>query len=624
MASPRLLASVALCLLGLAGTPTLADSPKHRQVADLRYGESLFHYYSGDYPAALTRLMVAETQDGIQHHEHYPELMAAGMQLAYGMPTAAEQAFDNLLGQGEPPVVRDTAHFYLAKLHYTEGQYPRAQYHLQQLGDSLSPRLADEAALMRLHLAIKTGTSAETARQHLPESASRALGLLNLGHAATREGNGQNARQYYRQLLDLPPAHGQSDRAYLALRDKAYTALGYSLLGERQYSSAREAFQQVRRDTALANPALLGYGWTAASYGDYKLALRPWQVLRQRSLQDTQVLQSLVAIPWAYEKLGAPGEALAAYRQSEALLTREYEQTGHWLDQLDGAAVIGLLTGERQPRWLSTSEPRNAHWLTLDTTQLLDSDRDHLQQLLGRGDFQTDTQTLKDLLILDENLANWQEKLSIYRELLLTKEARRGELHGDNPHGDTHRQQLAEWRQLDTQLAAIRQRRDVMTLASDDTRALYRRAENSREHLQALTAAGRDLSAEAEKLRLLEGILYWRAAQAFPDNLWRAEKTLAQSRATIAANGELYERIDHTLSAGSDIAAQVARLDTLAERNRGELAALDTAIARQADHLAQRLAGALQQHQALLRDYLAQTRLHIARLYQRAGAVDAP
>ena len=155
--SHRLLASAALCLLGLACTPALADTPKHRQVADLRYGESLFHYYSGDYPAALTRLMVAETEGGIQHHQYYPELMAAGMQLAFGMPTAAEQAFDRLLGQGEPPLVRDTAHYHLAKLHYTEGQYARAQHHLQQLGDSLSPRLADEAALMRMHLALKTG-----------------------------------------------------------------------------------------------------------------------------------------------------------------------------------------------------------------------------------------------------------------------------------------------------------------------------------------------------------------------------------------------------------------------------------------------------------------------------------
>ena len=622
-ASHRLLAGVALCLLTLAGVQAMAAPSKHQQVADLRYGESLFYYYSGNYPAALSRLMVAETQGGILHHDHYPPLMAAGMQLAFGMPAAAGDAFRHLLGQGEPPVVRDTAHFYLAKLHYTEGDYAHARQHLQQVGDQLAPRLADEAALLRVHLALHTGASPETARQQLPLSASRALALLNMGHAASRKREGEKARRYYRELLTLPPTQEQSDEVYLALRDKALTALGYSFLGEADYRRARAAFQQVRRDTALANPALLGYGWAAANEGDYTLAVRPWQLLRQRSLQSPEVLQTLVALPWAYEKLGAAGEALASYREAEALLTQEYEQTGQRLEQLDAATLIELLSGEGQSAWLS-SAGGHAHWLTLDSTQLLLSSRDHLQRLLGRGDFQADTQALQDLLTLNNHLIQWQNKLAIYRDMLLAKEARRDKLHDDSRLGENHREQLAAWQQLSRQLDTIRGRRDAMALADADTRSLYQRSQHASEHLHLLNDAGRDLSTEADKLRLLEGILQWRGAQAFPDNLWRAEKALAQTHATLSASGEIQQRIEQRLESGSDIAAQVARLEVLAKRNQGELAALNTAINQQAQHLADRLATALQEHRQQLQDYLAQTRLQIARLYQQASEETTP
>ncbi|MDO6749218.1 hypothetical protein Q4563_18400, partial [Gilvimarinus sp. 1_MG-2023] len=104
---------------------------------------------------------------------------------------------------------------------------------------------------------------------------------LNLGNSAARQNDPIRAQSHYQALLAAaPPTEPELGDEYLALRDKALTALGYRYLQQKDFASAKAAFRPVRLETACANRALLGYGWSAASYLDYVLALKPWQALR--------------------------------------------------------------------------------------------------------------------------------------------------------------------------------------------------------------------------------------------------------------------------------------------------------------------------------------------------------
>ncbi|HEY7885895.1 MAG TPA: hypothetical protein VIC08_13205 [Cellvibrionaceae bacterium] len=613
---------IAAALVSAGGVTAAPD--KHQQVADLRYGESLYHYYQGDYPGALGTLMVAESNGGIRGHKHYPALMTAGMQLSFGMRHSAERGFNQLLGQGEPAIVRDTARYQLARLHYLEGDYSAATANLDKLGVSLAPHYQDHSALLRVHLAIKTGPvpSITESASLLPLSQSRALALFNLGNGASRAGDNARAQGYYRAALAVPVIEGQSLETYFALRDKTHTALGYSLLGKRDYAAAKEAFRAVRRDTALANPALLGYGWAAASYGDFKLALTPWQALSKRSLTDTSVLQAQVAVPWAYEQLQAPGAALAAYRDTEALLTHEYQQATELAEQLNAQQVIAAVSGQSTD-WLSPDTDSHNNWLTLNRSQRLFSGSDYLQQLLTRSDFQADVQALDDLLALSAGLDTWLHKLSLYRQMLQDKEA----LRGDNPEQQAL---LASFRQQQTDVARERERLDeiarrhrAVVLADDNTRALWQRVERSNNTLKALAASGRDTQDQAGKLRLLAGIIQWQAAQEFPDNLWRAEKNLRQAEAMVADNAAISARISRLLVEGNDIAAQLARIDSLSQQSREQRLALIQGINSQAQLIAQRLDSAIDQHRGQVQNYLAQVRLNMATLYEAAYTDEA-
>ncbi|MCP8899724.1 hypothetical protein [Gilvimarinus xylanilyticus] len=627
--------SIALALT-LWGAAALAASPPatqtHSAAQDLDYGEGLYHYYQGDFAQALTTLELANQRGGMSGHGHYPQLMRAGMYLAYGMTERARAEFSAHLGQGEPEPVRDTAHYYLARLSYQARDYAAARQHLQAVGEALPPHLSDESALLAVHLRIQQSgaPSLATAAPLLePLADNRYLALLNLGNSAARGGDPIRAQSYYRAMLDedAPEDEARVDE-YLAIRDKVYTALGYSYLEQRDYASAKAAFRGVRLDTSLANRALLGYGWAAASYHDYVLALKPWQALRQRSLLDPAVQESLIAVPWAYEQIDSTGAALGAYRESELLLTAELAELDAALARMSGSELLAHLNdAESHPslQWGDTHSRQN--WLSLDQVSVLQSDLTYLDELLISDDFQARVQNLRDLLGLADKLQQWQNKLVIYTQLWEDKRQRRVERAAQLQQQQTLQQPAAlgaAHREQRQRLQTLAQERNAMALATGDTAKLWlrlQRAEQSFSQLQGQQNLPPDTAA---KLQLYRGILRWRAHEQFAHNLWQVQKPLTTAEATLAEADERATRIQSLLQSEPDIDAGLAALNRLSARNDRELAALRQAIQERGNALADTLSEHLSNHRVRLNDYLAQTRLSIARLLDDAYRADPP
>ncbi len=627
--------SVALALSLWCAAALAAGSPSdqtHSAAQDLDYGEGLYHYYQGDFAQALTTLELANQRGGMEGHGHYPQLMRAGMYLAYGMTERARAEFSAHLGQGEPEQVRDTAHFYLARLSYQAGDYAAARQHLQAVGEALSPHLSDESALLAVHLRIQQSgaPSLKAAAPMLePLADNRYLALLNLGNSAARASDPVRAQSYYQAMLE---AKAPEDKArvdeYLAIRDKVYTALGYSYLEQRDYASAKAAFRGVRLDTSLANRALLGYGWAAASYHDYVLALKPWQALRQRSLLDPAVQESLIAVPWAYEQIDSTGAALGAYRESEQLLTTELAELDAALARMSGPELLAHLNdGEAHPslQWGDTHVRQN--WLTLDQVSVLKSDLTYLDELLIRDDFQTRVQNLRDLLDLADKLQQWQNKLVIYTQLWEDKRQRRVERAAQLQQRQTL-QQPAElssaYQKQRERLQILAQERDAVALAAGDTAKLWQRLQRAEQSFSLLQGQQSLPPDTAERLQLYRGILSWRAQEQFAQNLWRVEKPLKTSETALSQARDRAARIQSLLQSEPDIDAGLEQLTLLSARNNRELAELRQAIQTQGEALATTLSEHLSAHRVRLNDYLAQTRLSIARLLDDAYRADPP
>ncbi|RYZ96066.1 MAG: hypothetical protein EOO68_17485, partial [Moraxellaceae bacterium] len=129
------------CLLIFPITSVVAAEKPKSEVADLRYGVALYHYYQQDYIPAITELMVADARDGIHGHGNNPELIAGGLSLAFGMQNHAEQLFGQLLqDNSRPQNVRDAAWFYLGKLQYAKADWAGAMGSFSRVSDNFNPK----------------------------------------------------------------------------------------------------------------------------------------------------------------------------------------------------------------------------------------------------------------------------------------------------------------------------------------------------------------------------------------------------------------------------------------------------------------------------------------------------
>ncbi|QEY19115.1 hypothetical protein D0C16_18725 [Cellvibrio sp. KY-GH-1] len=606
-------------------------------VADLRYGVALYHYYQQDYIPALSELMVADTRDGIQGHSDNPELIAGGISLAFGMQHHAESVFTTILqDERRPEHVRDAAWFYLGKLHYIRGDQAAAEQSFARVSSNFKPSLRAQLQALQFNIRIRNNNFAEVKPEDLEELRSwNPYALYNLGAAHARAGNFKSAQEFFEELADIDISASPSrQKEEWALQDKAYTALGYSFLAEKKYRAAIREFTKVRLEGPLANQALLGYGWAAVAQEEYAVALKPWQVLRQRSLMQPAVQESLLAIPYAYEKLDAQGEAVKEYHTAEELLAREIQLIREMRATLTQGELLTLVgseafsdkeakkilrgdgTAEGAPTAVITDDGQN--WLKLDKTSVIKTRSAYLNELFAKNSFQTSVLDLRDLLRIQTLLQQWQPKLEAYRELLLEKQASRSR------HEQQSAQQLlakkqqtlsVERDQLAARLQTIASAENYIALADEDTRALYQRIERGEKTIQQMQAAGQNTADVESRLNMFKGILLWRAAQAFPERMaeQHAElKTIDDALATVAATRQ---RIEEVTLTSMDIQPVLARLDVLRKDVNSNLQHTEQLIDQQSASLREQVDAQLATHEKRLNNYLAQAHLAVARLY---------
>jgi hypothetical protein len=637
-----LLPGVLLCALAVA--PALADNKPKTSVADLRYGVSLFHYYQQDHLSALTELMIADTRDGIKGHGDHPELITGGISLAFGMNEHAERLFHHLLQDSQrPQSVRDAAWFYLGKLHYTRANWADAEQSFARVSAEFSPRLTAEMNALRVNLQIRREQLVAIPLKQLDEKQLRdwsAYALYNMGAAYARNGNYKQARNYYRALTKAEvPEGSMARREYLALLDKTYTALGYSYLLEKSYSAAISEFTRVRLDSPQAHRALLGYGWAALEQEQYAEAIKPWQVLQQRSLVYPEVQEALLALPFAYEKLGAPGEALAAYETAEQLLLAEIQRLQDMRATLTQGELLTLIGSPPQSdavlreslddATILTAVVTNdgANWLKLDKTSIIKTRSAYLSELFAQNEFQADVLDLRDLLRLRLLLQEWQPKLEIYTDLLHEKQALRLQKEQQMAQQALREQQsrmAADYAQLAAQLAQINENNDYMALADNNSRDLYRMVERAQSNLDLLRVAGENTEEEQARVTLYRGILLWEAAQEFPDRRWQLEKNRLISERTLGELAATYDRIDQLSATHIDIQPLLARIAQMQRDTRSHLAQTDAMIETRSAALRAQVDDQLNRQQKRLNAYLAQAHLAVARLYDTALREQAP
>lgn len=633
---------LASVLLAVSVSPvTLAKEKPKTSVSDLRYGVTLYHYYQQDYLSALAELMVADSRDGIQGHGNNPELIAGGISLAFGMQNHAESVFNSILNdEKRPQTARDAAWFYLGKLQYLRADYEGAARSFNHISNKASENLLAQVSALKINIAIRQNNFMQLDKKSLDEDRLldwNPYATYNLGAAYARAGNFEQAEYYFNELNDLDGDESSLTQKELwALQDKAATAMGYSFLAQKKYDQAVTQFTRVRLNTYQSHHALLGLGWAYLSQQQYEEALRPWQLLSQRSLSFPAAQESILALPFAYEKLQAPGDALAAYQEAESRFIKEIQFIRDMRETLTEGELLTLIGGpaltakELKEAWESSKDQpgisaaiaaEGEHWLKLESNSIIKTRSVYLSELFSQSRFQTRVLDIRDLLSLQKVLSNWEPKLAIYKELLLEKQTNR-----------TQEKQQAIQQKVDQQVSHLISKRDALTarinqiqteqdylaLADADTKQLYTIVERAEKALKNLQAAGKENADAMERLRMYKGILVWRAAQTYSGGMAELQGNLKTIVSTLDNTLATQNRIREITTTSFDIQPMLVKLEKLTQENTHQLAVTDQLLNEQTGYLRRDVDSQLDAHEKRLTHYLAQAQLAIARLYDTA------
>ena len=595
-----------------------ADLPPPAKIRDLDYGDVLFHFFQDDYFEALVRLEVAQELGRMPDHESEAALLAGGLYLSLGMHTEASRRFESLLAGSVPQSVSDRAHFYLARIGYQRGYLDDAERSLARIRGPLPRGLESERRLLAANVLMGQGRFGEAATvlDGWNDTGSWAnYARFNLGVALVRSGETERGRQ----LLEGVGTMDARNDERLALRDRANLALGFALLQERQPETAAAALSRVRLDGPFTNRALLGLGWAEADASRPQRALVPWLELRERSVVDAAVQESLLAVPYAYAKLAANGQAAEQYQHAVSA----YAAEGHRLDE--SIAAIrggGFLDAVLEAAPAKRDGQGGVGWLwQLQRAPDAPHTR-YLYQLLASHEFQEGLKNYRDLRIMQQNLAHWAGSLDAFEAMVAaresaaaTREPRRVEFLAATDLPALHQRRDA----LEARVAGAAAARDVAALATPAEAAQWQALDELAARIAALPP-GDQRDALAERARLLRGTLAWHLDAEYKLRLSRLRSAMRDTDAALAEVERGYSRVEQA----GDIAPRnntelATRVRELADRMARLQPRIDAAAGAQERLLAGIAVRELEAQKTRLASYATQAQFALAALYDGAA-----
>lgn len=427
-----LIFSVSVCSLPVYAASGLKDV----ELRDLYFGEVLYYAYQDLHFDALARLdtelsqyyeLDESTLDPFNNHLSQAEFSVGDIELQYRMNQRAGRAIQAVLGEGLDLATRNQAALALARVFYKKNdpastlyalelirEEPdktryESKYSLDVLRGKEPETFKTEVAYLRAQASIDTGQFTEAVKilQSLKgEKTLKGYVLYNLGIALIQSGKEKEGLKVLDELGKLE----FSDDGLLALKDKTNLKLAYYYLDKSNAKYAKKYFQRVRIDGPYSNRALLGAGWVAASEGRFDRALVTWSILHKRAETNYSVQEVLMAVPYAYGKLNAHGNAANSYDHAMNVFARE-------VSSLDDS-IKTIRKGKFLVALLDEKSSKDKNWV-VNLRDLPDApETRYILELMASHDFQESYKNYKDLAELRHHIEKWLSDLRVYEEMI--------------------------------------------------------------------------------------------------------------------------------------------------------------------------------------------------------------
>lgn len=524
-----------------------ASGLKEVELRDLYFGEILYYAYQ-DLPFdAISRLDSELSQyykldeselDPFNEHRGQAEFSVGDLEMQYRMSQRAGNAIQAVLGDGIDLAIRNQAALALARVFYKKNDAQSTlyaldliredpektryeeKYSLDVLRGKEPETFKSEVAYLRALASIDTGqfTQAVELLQALKnEKSLKGFVSYNLGIALLQSGNEKEGLK----VLDELGQQEFSDNGLLALKDKTNLKLAYIYLDKGDTKKAKVYFERVRLEGPYSNSALLGAGWAAVAEGRYDRALVPWSILHKRDETNYSVQEVLMAVPYAYGKLDAYGNAANLYSHAMDVFATE-------ISSLDGS-IKSIRTGKFLIALLDEKAEKDKNWV-VNLRDLPDAPETHyILELMASHDFQESYKNYKDLAELRHHIDEWLASLIVYEEMI---ELRRNYQQPLLPVVEK------KFIKLDARIKLrLEQRENIATKLKNmliSPRPEYLATSTERQALDTITALEGIIATHpalvdhevVEKVKRLRGIVFWRVHSEYDQRLTDAYNNL--------------------------------------------------------------------------------------------------
>jgi len=532
--------TIALALAALLPGRTAAGG----DLKDLFFGEALYYAYQEEWFEALERLDAEVAQhyrvdeperDSLQYHIKNAEFDVGDFELRYRMHHRAGRAIKAVLEADVGDDVRNEAAYRLARIHFQKGQPDDALATLERIHGEIPEEIRDDVEFLRanVYLALRRPADAAEVLKKLQGSESlRGFSQYNLGIALLEEGEKKEAVLQ----LDRAGTVKGSDDASLAIVDKSNLILGTLLFEAQAFDESARSLGRVRLEGPFSNEALLRAGWADASAEKFDRALVPWGILAQREPTQAAVQEALLALPYAYSKLGVHGRAAVLYRNA----AESFEGELHKLD----ASLASVRDGEFLKDLVREEIRQDKDWVVRLRSLPDAPETFYLTTLMASHEFQTGLQNYLDLEDMRKKLLAWQGSLDAFADLIKRRRAYYKPL---LPGID------AQFRKLDSQIRLRVEQRDHLNqlvqhmlvaprpdylATSEELQASARIA-----RLEAAVRKAKRPARDDASLRLarLKGALTWNLETQYQDRLTKVYTDLAALNKDIDAMTARYD-----------------------------------------------------------------------------------
>ncbi len=585
--------------------------PPH-EIKDLHYGDVLFYFFQDDYFDSITRLLAAQQLDRLPHTEGEAQLLLGGLYLSLGEHVEAGKIFEALLAGKTSVAVRNKAWFYLGKVWYQRGYLEESERALRQVSDKIQPRINAERYMLLAQLMLREGRyddaiKALSSWRGTPDWTAYAQ--FNLGVALVRKGRVPEAIAYLNRVGRMETA----DQELLSLRDKANLALGFALLQAKRPAEAKPILERVRLEGPYSSMALLGVGWADSSVGEFKRALVPWMALRKRNLLDSAVQESYLTVPYAFNQLGASGQAAEYYNSAIESYDAELKRINDSIEQIRSGNLLDRLLNDDKKDTLTW------YW-QLKTLPDAPESR-YLYQLLASNEFQEGLKNYRELNFMSHNLDDWRDDLAAFNDMLDTRQQAYNERvpKADAVMAATDLDALTQKRvDFESRINDIEKSSDVAALGTPEEQKTWARLKRIEDYL-ALHPDDPDLTEMRDKLRLMKGVMYWRLSESFKARLWNERRSVKELEASLIETQRRALLVKQARAGvPSDTGAFAARVAAVRDRMdqlQQRLAALTEKQNRYLQSIAIEELGRQKQR---IETYQIQARFELAAIYDKA------